>query len=99
MMLENQQQQQVDDGNYGYQIIDANILPAIDKLTNATSANSELKYWSPATDESNQMEFEYGNNSAATSSLSTTKGRHDPCGIFVVIINIKSKNIITRGTE
>ena len=47
MMLENQISS-IENNNYGYELLDTNI-PAIDKLTSATSVS--LKYWNPATDD------------------------------------------------
>jgi hypothetical protein len=48
MMLENQI---ISNCDYGYELLDTN-LPAIEKLTSATSANiSPFKYWNPATDD------------------------------------------------
>ena len=47
MMLENQISS-IDNSDYGYEVLDTN-LPAIDKLTSATSVS--LKYWTSATDD------------------------------------------------
>lgn len=64
MMLENQ----VENINYGYdEIMDAN-LPAIDKLTSATSS---FKYWNPATDNS----FKFNNATAVDTVGVHNKGK------------------------
>lgn len=50
MMLENQIIS-IENTNcdYDYELLDSN-LPAIDKLTSATSVNHAYKYWNPATE-------------------------------------------------
>lgn len=53
-MLENQISS-IDNAEYGFELLDTN-LPAIDKLTSATSVS--LKYWNPATDD------DHSNNNA-----------------------------------
>ncbi|KAG5674038.1 hypothetical protein PVAND_004028 [Polypedilum vanderplanki] len=53
MMLENQNFSNCD---YNYELLDTN-LPAIEKLTSATSANhSTFKYWNPATDDNDHFD-------------------------------------------
>ncbi|CAG9809385.1 unnamed protein product [Chironomus riparius] len=60
MMLDNQITS-LDTQTYGYEIMDTN-LPAIDKLTSATSVS--LKYWNPATDDDRS-----NNNHSATAAV------------------------------
>jgi len=64
-MLENQITS-LDTQTFGYEIMDTN-LPAIDKLTSATSVS--LKYWNPATDDDHS-----NNNNTATASVILKNG-------------------------
>lgn len=58
MMLENQISLE-SNNNFVYEIMDTN-LPAIEKLTGATSGNA-YKYWNPATNES-ELKLNKGKN-------------------------------------
>lgn len=60
MMLENQAIS--DNNNYTYELMDTNNLPAIEKLTGATSVNHTYKYWNPVATNDSELKLNKGKN-------------------------------------
>jgi hypothetical protein len=58
MMLESQANS--DNNNYNYEIMDTN-LPAIEKLTGATSVSHTYKYWNPVATNECELKLNKGN--------------------------------------